>query len=249
QKNNLSGDKLNTTKRWVGNLSASYSPNQQWQFSANYNKFSTFTKQRPQTDPFFRNTLDTLNFYQLNQTTMLMASHQFGSPSLKQSISVIGNYMITGQNSGRIDYPGFSINTQNLKLPSKIINGNLSYNLNLTELKSSCSVNFNANQSFSSDYNILFIGPGITLGKTISQIKLNAGTTYNQVLVNNVLSNEVLNHRLSINYSPKSKNTKLGQFRFNTGISYMQKLKRNTLNFVFLDFSELTANINLNYSF
>ncbi len=248
QRNNLNKDKLNTTKRWVGSLNVSYSPNKNWNFSGSYSNFSSYTKQRPQNDPFYKNTLDTLNFYQLSQSAMGSVTYNFGKTKTKQNIMFSGNYQVTGQNQGAIADPGLFGSNANIKIPAKTINGNLGHNILFTENKITLTTGVNANYSQLIGFNTLFFGPSINIGKSFfkSLMKISVGTTYNQVLINSIKTNEVFNYRLSANYAPKMKNEKIGKFNFTFSTSYMQKLKTVS---TAIAFSEFTGNIGLSYNF
>jgi len=251
QRNNLNKEKLNTTNRWVGSFALSYAPSAKWQLMGSYSNFSSYTKQRPQTDPFFRNTLDTLNFYQLSQNSMLSASYNFGKSKTKQNIVITANYMITGQDQGAINDPGMFGTTSHIKLPSRIINGNASHNILLQEPKLTITSGLNMNKSKLLNYDILFIGPSLNLNRSFynNTLKLGLGTTYNQVITNTVKTNDVLNHRLNATYTPKINDPKLGKLNFTASLIYMQKLKQNTIGITFTDFAELTGNLGLSYNF
>lgn len=248
QRNNLNNDKLNTTKRWVGALNASYAPNQKWNFTGSYSNFSSFTKQRPQDNPFYRNNLDTLNFYQLTQSANAGVSHNFGKLNLKQSANFNSNYQITGQKQGAInDATAFGIN-QNINTPSKIVNTNYSHNFQFVKQKTSAGLTFNTNYSEQGNFYTLFIGPGIMAGKSLinNLLKVTTGVTFNKMYVNNTNNNNILNARFGANYSPKLVNPKIGKLNFTASLSYTQKLKaQNTSNV----FNEFTGNVGINYNF
>lgn len=248
QKNNLNGNKLNTTKRWVGAINLAYMPNQKWTFNLSYSNFSSFTKQRPQDNPFYRNNLDTLNFYQLTQSGNASAAHNFGNANLKHTIMLNSSYLVTGQKQGAIaDATAFGIN-QNINTPSKVVNANWSHNMQLVKNKASVGYNFNTNYSEQGKFYTLFIGPGIMAGKSVVKdlIKINTGLAFNKVYLNGANNNNVLNARLSANYNPKLKNPKVGKLGFTASINYTEKLKaQNTTNV----FNEFTANVGANYSF
>lgn len=251
QRNNLNKEKLNTTNRWVGSINLSYAPSAKWQLTGAYSNFSSYTKQRPQTDPFFKNTLDTLNFYQLSQSSMLSGSYNFGNSSMKQNIILTTNYMVTGQNQGSMSDPGLFGTTSDIKLPARVINGNLSHNLLFTESKTSITSGLNMNKSKLLNNDMLFFGPSLNLNRSFysNSLKIGIGSTYNQVLTNKIKTNDVLNHRLNASYTLKIKDKKIGKFNFTASLNYMQKLKRNKTGFLFTDFAELTGNIGLSYNF
>ncbi|MFN8114501.1 MAG: hypothetical protein U0W65_00190 [Bacteroidia bacterium] len=248
QRNNLDNSKLNTTKRWVGSVNASYAPNKHWNFTGSFSNFSTYTKQRPQDDPFYKNTLDTLNFYQLSQNSMLSTSYNFGKTKTKQSIVLALTHQVTGQNQGAIADPGMFGSTTNIKLPSRIVNGNLAHSTSFVKTKTSLSIGLNANYSQLTGFYNFYYGPSLNVGQAFfkNTMKVTLGTTYNQVLSNSVKTNEVFNHRLSINYTPKFSTTKFGKFGLTSSIIYMQKLKTSINANAFTEF---TGNLGLNYNF
>ncbi|MBA3681848.1 MAG: hypothetical protein H0W73_11905 [Bacteroidetes bacterium] len=248
QRNNLKNDKLNTTSRWVGSTNINYAPNQQWNLNCSYSNFSSYTKQRPQEDPFYKNTLDTLNFYQLTQSSMISVTRNFGNNSIKQNLMLSANYQITGQNQGAINNPGLFGTTSDIKLPSKIINANLGHNMMFSKSKTAVTTAFNINNSVLTNFNTIYLGPNLNLSQAFlkSVLKMSIGTSYNQVLTNGIKTNEVFNHRLSANYAPKLNNEKIGKFNFTLSATYLQKLQ-NQINSS--AFNEFTGNIGLNYNF
>ena len=66
------------------------------------------------------------------------------------------------------------------------------------------------------------------------------------MITNNVKTNEIFNHRLAVNYSPKLKNEKIGRFNFSMSATYIQKLKTIA---TAIAFNEFNCNLGLNYSF
>jgi hypothetical protein len=248
QRNNLDNSKLSTTKRWVGSFHVNFIPDKHWNLMASYSNFSTFTKQRPQEDPFYRNTLDTLNFYQLSQNSMLSMAYNFGKIKTKQNILLTANYMVTGQNQGAITDPGVFGTTGDVKLPSRIINGNISHNISIVKTKTSISIGINANYSQLTAFDNFYFGPNLNLGQAFAKntIRVSLGTAYNQMLTNSVKTNEVFNHRLTFVYNPKFKNQKIGRVGMNISATYLQKIKVIS---AASGFNEFTGNLGLNYSF
>jgi len=248
QRDNLDNSKLNTTKRWVGSFNANYAPNQHWNIMGSYSNFSTFTKQRPQEDPFYKNTLDTLNFYQLSQNAMFSAGYNFGKTKTRQNILVTANYLVTGQNQGAIQDPGLFGTTSQIKLPSRVVNGNISHNISVVKTKTAFSIALNCNYSEMINTFTMYYGPNLNISQAFYNNTLRAtiGTSYNQVLSNDIKTNELFNHRLTLSYSPKFKNQKFGKVGFNASTIYLQKLKTAV---GAGEFTEFTGNVGLNYSF
>lgn len=94
----------------------------------------------------------------------------------------------------------------------------------------------------------MYYGPNLNVSQAFykNTLRVSIGTSYNQVLLNDVKSNELFNHRLSFNYSPKFKNQKFGRVGMNVSAIYTQKLKTSV---GVGEFSEFTGNVGLNYSF
>ncbi len=248
QRNNIDESKLNTTKRWVGSINLNYLPNKKWNLSASYSNFSTYTKQRPQEDPFFKNTLDTLNFYQLSQNAFLSMGYNFATSITKQNTLFSVNYLISGQNQGSINDPGLFGNTSNIDVPSTVINGNLSHSLSFIKTKTSITLSVNANKSEMLGNNSFYFGPNINLSQALfnNSVRVTIGSSYNQLLSNSIKTNEVFNHRLSFSYSPKFKNQKTGRIALISSIIYLQKTKSTSGANAF---NEFTGNVGANYSF
>jgi len=248
QRNNPNKDKLNTTNRWVGSFNASYMPNLHWNFMGSYSNFSSYTKQRPLPDPYYKNTLDTLNFYQLSQSSMLSLSHNFGKTRTKQNISLSANYQVTGQNQGNITDPGLFGTTANIVLPNKIINGNLAHSINFTKTKTSISSGINANYSQLTNADNFYIGPSLNLGQAFlkNTLRVSLGSSYNQMFSNGNKASEIFNHRLALNYNPKFADTKAGRINMMLSATYLQQLKASGNSNAF---NEFTGNFGISYSF
>lgn len=247
QRNNLKNDKLNTTKRWVGAANLSYAPNAKWNFSAGYSNFTSFTKQKPQEDPYYRNTLDTLNFYQIAQNANVNILYNFGNNKIKQNIIVSGNYMVSAQTQGSFASVGILGPEMNKGVPSQVINMNAAHNTQFTESKTSIGILFNMNQVKMETTELIYMGPGINISQSFykSLMKLSGGSNFNSTLNNGIKSNSILNHRITFAYSPKFANEKTGKLSFNISAIYLQKLSTS----VNKGFTEFTGNAGLNYSF
>lgn len=248
QRNNLDGSKLSTNKRWVGSISGNYAPNQFWNFSGSYSNFSTYTRQRPQSDPFYQNILDTMNFYQISKNAMLSALYNFGKPKNKQSINFSINNQVTGQRQGNISEPGMFGTVPDLTLPTHVVNGNIGHSISISRLKLTISSSLNGNRSRLTGINTFYFGPNLNLSRALAKNKLRItlGSSYNQVLTNSTRSSEIFNQRLSVSYSPKFRNEKAGKVSMNTGISHLQRTRTGPIE---NSFSEFTGNFGINYSF
>lgn len=248
QRNNLDKTKLNTTSRWVGSINTSYSPNQQWNFNGSYSNFSSYTKQRPQNDPFYKNTLDTLNFYQLTQNANASIMYNFGNLKAKQNIMFNGTYQVTGQKQGAIVNAGPFGSGIAFSIPNTITNLTAGHTIQFISTKTGINTGINFNNSVMPQMNIVFVGPNLNLSQGFykNTLKITVGSTYNQMFNNGVQVNEVLNHRLSTSFTPKVQNEKIGKLSFNANATLIQSLKTTATS---KSFNEFTGNIGLNYNF
>ncbi|MFO0322923.1 MAG: hypothetical protein ACK504_10915 [Bacteroidota bacterium] len=237
QKNNLNSEKISTSSRWVSALNLSFAPSQKWNFNVSYSNFSTFTKIRQQTDPFFRDNLDSLNFYQISQNANTTITHSFGKQLIKHTITATGAYQIANNKT----------NGASDGADTKVMNGNLIYSSNFTKTKTSLSFGLNYNRSHLPNLMNEFYGPTLSVSKSFFKnlIKSTLGTTYNKSLLNGKENSSVLNSRFGLTYSPKLKNEKIGKPNIGLNANYLARFKTNTT----LPFEELTIMLNLGYSF
>ena len=251
QRNNLSKEESATTNRWVGSINASFVPSTQWVFNGNYSNFSTFTQNRPTTDPFYFAGADTLNFYQLTQNASAMASYNFGSDQQKNTVQALYNYQESINLNGDIQNAGaFGVNleTDLTGIPTKIHLTNLAYTMQFIPMAAGLTIAANMNRTLISDFEALFFGPTLNLQKGLwdKKASLSFGTTYNRQIQNNVLNSNILNHRISFNYNPKLANEKWGKMGLSANANWMQRFAIDPGT---VTISEINVFINLNYSF
>lgn len=237
QRNDLHKEKQSATRRLVNSFTASFAPNQKLNFSASYSNFSTFTKLKPQTDPFFKNSFDTLNFYQVSQSANTAVNYNFGGTKMKQSVSLTGSYQVSGEKNGN-----------NKSIPSVVYNANAGYNMSWVPTKTTGTIGFNFNRNELSTMNTIYLGPTINAGQSFLKNTMRGmlGATYNRSLTNKIATSSVMNIRAGINYTPTVKNKKYGKPTIGINSTYLSKFKITSTSNAF---SELTTTINLSYSF
>jgi hypothetical protein len=238
QKNNLAGDRLSTTQRWIGSANIAFNPSKRWMMNAAYSNFTSYTRNRPNADPFWTPLpADTLSFYQIAQQANAAVSYHFGEKVTKQTFALIGSYQVTGQQqSGDV-------------LPSTaIVNGNFTWNVVWLKSKWSLTTLANYNQSDAGTMFTQQFGPGVQLGKSFMQnrLRFSGGGVYNRSMTNAVLLHHVLSYRALLSFTPKVKNEKWGRPSFNANAVYVNKLPVAE---GFEATGELTLTVNLAYSF
>ncbi len=244
QNNNLAHLKVSTTKRYVGAYNVNYNPNEHWNLGVNYSNFTTFTNIRPLADPFFRNVLDTLNFYQVNNTLNALTGYNFGSTERRKSIMLNASYQKASDQA--------TYKTGNNSV-SDFITGNISYSYSIAQQNLTLSTSFNYYTNHLSTYESSYWGPNMSISKALFNKSLRASYSgsYNKNLVNNVAGSSILNNRFNINYSPKTYSKKKGKHNLGLSINILKRFqtgadKPSSGNTSFL---EATTNFNYSYSF
>lgn len=238
QRNNLAGDRLSTTQRWVGSVNVSCNPNKKWMITASYSNFSSYTRNRPQADPFWTpSPADTLSFYQLSQQGNGMISYMFGEKRIKNTIALVSSYQVTGQQQSGDVLP-----------QTNIVNGNLTWSLQWVKSKFAVTMIGNFNQSENATTVTQQFGPGVQCSKSLmkNRVRFSAGGVYNRSYTNSVLLNNVMSYRAQASYTPKVKNPKFGRPSFSANAVYVNKLPVVT---GLQSAAELTVTVNAVYGF
>ena len=237
QRNNLDHAKLSDTRRFVNAVSVSIDGGKGLSASASYSNFSCFTRSRPQSDPFFSNTLDSLNFYQLSQNASASTNYNFVTRKLKQAILLSASYQVSAQRTGLVE-----------QIPTKTYNSNLGYNIGWSPTKTSTSLSFNLTQTILNNRSTMYWGPSLSLSQSFfnNVLRMNIGSTFNKMVVEGKSNEGVYNTRAGLNYSPQTKNKKHGKLAAGLTLNY---LKRPALGVILHGSSELTLTVNTGYTF
>lgn len=251
QKNNLGGDKSATTTRWVGSVNASFVPSQKLILNGSFSNFSTFTKNRPITDPFYFAPADTMNFYQLTKSASAMVSYSMGEGEKRSALQLMYNFQQSTNLTGNINQPGFfgsSLPTEETGAPMLVHMTNLAFNKPLKSIAANLTFAANMNRTFSANSTHTFFGPTVNFQKSLFQKKSNlaVGSTYNRQYSEEALTNHVFNHRLSFTYAPKFEKEESGKMNLSLNANWMQKLATDSMS---PSIQEVNIFINLNYSF
>ena len=236
QRNNLDKCRESTTKRWVGAGNIVFTPAEKWNLTFNYSNFSTYTNIRPQTDPFFNDSMDSLNFYQVTNQIGGSVIYSFGKKDAPRNLMINTSYQKaeeTNQGAQRKSASGF-------------ITANTSYSQLMPKAGLSLALSYNLSASTALEAKSFYQGPGMNISKMFMNKTLRAGfnTTYNQNTLNGKKGSPVLSTGLNLGYSPKKTEEGKHSINFNLTMvqrfpSELQKLKR----------SELTANLNYAFTF
>ena len=236
QHNNLDKSKGSSTKRWVGAGNINFNPTEKWNLTFNYSNFSTYTNMKPQTDQFFKNSMDSLNFYQVTNQVGGSANYTFGKKDAPKNIMINTSYQKaseTNPNAKNTNSSGF-------------VTAGTSYSQLLQKTGLSLSVSYNISVNNAPDMKSFYRGPGLNISKTLLKKTLRAGlsSSYNLNTLNRQKGSPVMSTGLNFFYSPKKSTD--GKHSINFNLTWLQrfpspaqKQKR----------SELTGNLNYSFTF
>lgn len=236
QTDNLDHSKASTSKRMVGSCNINFIPSEKWVTSVAYSNFTGYTKVRPQVDPNYQSETDSLDFYQINNNLNGTVGYSFGEKEAPQSVMLNLSYQKASDHSNR---EGGS-NTSNF------ISANASYTYAIAKAGFSVTPSANFNRNDASGIESIFVGPALSIGKTLlkNKLRLSLSEGYSATLINSSNAGSILNSGLSCAYSPAS-NAK-GKQSLSLGVNLQNRFKgaaggRNL--------SELTTILTYSYRF
>lgn len=235
QKNNLDKSRESTTKRWVGAGNISFNPNEKWNMAANFSNFSTYTRMKPQNDPFFKDDMDSLNFYQVTNSMGGTVNYTFGKKEAPHSLMLNATYQEASETNPTAG--------NNL---SEFLSASGSYSHLFPNAGISASLSYNMNTSSAPQMKSFYHGPAINISKTLFEKTLRAGLTsaWNKNTLNHQDGSPVFSNGLNLGYTPKSEGT--AKHSFTCSFHWLQRfpseLKKDYR-------SEITANLNYAFTF
>lgn len=238
QQNNLDRSRTSTTSRTVGAVNAQYTPNEKWNFGGNYSNFLSYTNVRPQADPFFQNSLDTLNFYQVSQTMSGTVTRSFGTKEKHQSVMMSSSYQKANNKAA---------NSSGSQL-SDFISATISYSYALTPSDLTLAAGANVFANNAAGIRSTFFGPTVNATKSFldKTLRSSYSTSYNHTSGNTVQASPVWNNQVSLSYAPVAKEGANGRSNFTLGINLLKRLQDTEQQPAF---TELTGTFNYSYSF
>jgi len=191
---------------------------------------------RPQTDPFYNDSMDSLNFYQVTNQIGGSVIYSFGKKEAPRTLMINTSYQKASEtNQGAQG-----------KSTSGFTTANISYSQLMPKAGLSLAISYNLSASTAPNANSVYQGPGINLSKMFMNKTLRAGlnSTYNQNTLNGKKGSPVLSTGLNLGYSPKKTEEGKHSINFNLTMvqrfpSEIQKQKR----------SEITGNLNYAFTF
>lgn len=242
QVNNLDHTKSSDMKRWVASVNAGIVPNTHWAFSGGYSNFTNFTRNRPLIDPYFNNNLDTLDFYQVNNTYNGMVMFRTGTKERQHMISLNSSYQYASDRS-----------TESTPDLSRFFTSALSYTYNIEPKAVSVSGGINYYQNNVTTLNTSFIGPSVNFTKQYFEKTFRTGitATYNVTKsesLGNTTIGSLFNTGLNLNYAPKPRQREeknKSAHNIGANITYLIRSAGGSQP----GYNEITSTVNYTYSF
>jgi hypothetical protein len=238
QQNNLDNSRSSTSSRIVGAFNVQATPAEKWNISVNYSNFSSYTRVRPLSDPFFREGLDTLNFFQISQTFGGNLMHNFGNKNQQQSISLNGSYQTASNKAAGTAPPQLS----------DFINGSVSYSYSHTPSSLSLAIALTGNTNNAGGLQATFFGPAVNATKALfeKKLRISYSTSYSKNWGSGT-SSPIWNNQSNFAFAPAGKDAKsASKNNFSLSISLLRKLEGTEQQ---PSFTELTGTFNYSYSF
>lgn len=239
QKNNLDETRASTTHRFVSAMNVSYLPSELWNLTLNYSNFSSYTNIRPQPDPYFKDDLDTLDFYQVSQTMAATIVRSLGNVQAPQSLLLSGTYQ---QASDQASYEGGDTK-------SSYVTVNASYSYALIPSNTTLVISGNTYINNTAGMKSLYWGPTLSASKSFKEkaYKISLASSYNETSGGDIQTSPVLNNRINASYSPQAKDTDSKiQHNLSLSINLLNRLKGTTQQ---PSFTELTCTFNYAFTF
>lgn len=213
QYNNLNNDRATDTRHIIYSANASYNTGKVWMITGNMSNYKTYTKVKPTSYPYYANDLDSLNFYQVSRSFMLMNAFNFGDDKRTESLSLSTAY----QNARSM-----SENVNNVS--SDFFNANLSFSQQFVPSSWGWTAYVTGNFGNAASIATTYFGPGASANKSFFEnvLALSLSVAYNINRVENRESGSLMTANLGLVYNVKTKSQKVGKHSFSLNSGYTQ---------------------------
>lgn len=238
QRDDLSNQKQERNKRFVGSANINFTPNDKFTASISISSYQAHRNIKSSFDYINERTpyenLDTLRFTQLNNSIDMNLNWRLrNSETQSHTLSANASYQEAADKQGRYIMPG------NL---TRFMNLGANYGIDFTPLDFSVTAGINASNNYASCKNVLTIGPTLTCSKHLFKKALTTGLTlsFNQTQEAGRKLATIYNARWHANYRF------LKRHGLNASVAYQHRsLSEATLT----NSSSLTSQISYSYSF
>ena len=238
QRDDLSNQKQERNKRFVGSANINFTPNDRFTASVSISSYQAHRNIKSSFDYINERTpyenLDTLRFTQLNNSIDMNLNWRLrNSETQSHSLSANASYQEAADKQGRYIIPG------NL---TRFMNLGANYGIDFTPLDFSVTAGINASNNYVSRKNVLTIGPTLTCSKHLFKKALTTGLTlsFNQTQEAGRKLATIYNARWHASYRF------LKRHGLNASVAYQH---RSLLEAALTNSSSLTSQISYSYSF
>lgn len=238
QRDDLSGQKQEKNKRFVGSANINFTPSEKFSASVSLSSYQAHRNIKSSFDYINERTpyenLDTLRFTQLNNSIDMNLNWRLrNSETQSHTLSANASYQEAADKQGQYIMPG------NL---TRFLNLGANYGIDFTPLDFSMTAGVNVSNNYASRKNVLTIGPTLTCSKHLFKKALTTGLTlsFNQTQEAGRKLATIYNARWHANYRF------LKRHGLNASVAYQHRsLSEATLT----NSSSLTSQISYSYSF
>jgi len=219
QRNNLDDNKAQKTKNVVYSANLSIVPNEHWNASLAFSNYNTYTHIKPQAYPYYANSMDSLNFYQVSRSLSAALGYNWGTKDLKQSINATTAYQCARQ-----------LSQDSLTMFSDYVSGNLGFSQQIIPIYLSWSVYGMVNYCNATSLETRYYGPGANISKAFAKGKVNTslGVAYNIDDATGREKGSLINTSFFASYAIDAKKKKLGSHLFSLTSGYTKRFRANT---------------------
>ena len=238
QRDDLDKQKQSELSRLVTAINLSLKANEKLTVTSSYSNFRAHTQIKDQFDyinevrPF--DNLDTLNFTQISQNANLNINYNVSQKKEKrQSVNINLSYQNTTEKQD-----GFLIDVNNND--SQFFNGNMAYNVTLSDKNLSITGAFNSTYNTISDNKTVTLGPTLAIAKQFfdKTMRTTFSSSYNTTTTDGQQQGNVLNFRLGSSYRYKENH----HFNLNIIQLFRNSITQSNIN-------DFTATLGYSYSF
>lgn len=238
QRDDLSGQKQEKNKRFVGSANINFTPSEKFSASVSLSSYQAHRNIKSSFDYINERTpyenLDTLRFTQLNNSIdMNLNWRLLNNETQTHILSANASYQEAADKQGRYIMPG------NL---TRFMNLGANYGIDFTSLDFSVTAGINASNNYASRKNVLTIGPTLTCSKHLFKKALTTGLTlsFNQTQGAGRKLATIYNARWHVNYRF------LKRHGLNASVAYQHRsLSEASLS----KSSSITSQVSYSYSF
>ena len=194
QKNNLAGDKEQTTNRAIASVQGSFNISENWNIAGNYSNFST------ESNPTYINLVDSIRYMQVTENYGGMVSYSTASEVLTHTAML----NVTVQSSDMLNNSATEVTETN----TLSRNAMLSYTMGVQPLQLTLNSSLNATVFESEGNSSRTMGPVVSLQRPFLKKKINTTVSWSRMMtMTDGRSNSTSVVRMNVNYRFLPKHT------------------------------------------